>query len=196
MLIAIVGSKGGQGKSTLSMALAYGCGAGIITNDVDGSVDEFLPEDRTIKLSNDDAIPDIPAELLAVFDGKAGIDEPCVLDAVSKADWVITPTVYGVEEVKRARRAIQQLHAINSNIIIVANRMKRAEFEELEAAIGTRWTFPLFWIRESRHVQELLFLPQSIHDKAAKGGLAAYTVKDICEQFDQLFAYLGLTRIS
>ena len=63
MLITIVGTKGSQGKSTLSHAIAYEKGFGIITNDIDSSVDEFLPDERVIKLRNDDEFPVIPADV-------------------------------------------------------------------------------------------------------------------------------------
>lgn len=63
MLIASVGTKGSQGKSTLSQAIAYEKGFGIITNDIDSSVDEFLPEERVIKLRNDEELPEIPDDV-------------------------------------------------------------------------------------------------------------------------------------
>ena len=83
MLITIVWTKGSQGKSTLSHAIAYEKGFGIITNDIDSSVDEFLAEKRVIKLRNDDQLPEIPENVWAIFDGKAGIDEPVVLQAIN-----------------------------------------------------------------------------------------------------------------
>ena len=58
MLITVVGTKGSQGKSTISHAIAYEKGFGIITNDIDSSVDEFLPEERVVKLRNDDELPE------------------------------------------------------------------------------------------------------------------------------------------
>ena len=112
MLIAVVGTKGSQGKSTISHAIAYEKGFGIITNDIDSSVDEFLPEERVIKLRNDDELPEIPDDVWVVFDGKAGIDEPVVKQAIQKADWVIVPTIYEVEELKRALRGIKQVEQL------------------------------------------------------------------------------------
>ena len=63
MLITIVGTKGSQGKSTISHAIAYEKGFGIMTNDIDSSVDEFLPKERVMKLRNDDELPEIPDDI-------------------------------------------------------------------------------------------------------------------------------------
>ena len=67
------------------------------------------------------------------------------------ADWVIIPTIYGVEELKRALRGIKQVEQLNANIIIVANSMKYgasevpAEFAQMakEAATMFRENAPL-----------------------------------------------------
>lgn len=192
MLIAVVGTKGSQGKSTLSHAIAYEKGFGIITNDIDSSVDEFLPEERVLKLRNDDSLPDIPDDYAVLFDGKAGIDEPVVREAIEKADWVLIPTIYGVEELKRAIRAIHQAEKLNSKIVIVGNMMKPAEFEEVKSLLSAECSHPIFHIRNSKYVAELLFNPESIEDKFKRGGLVAYSVKDIREQFQALYKHLGI----
>lgn len=192
MLIAVVGTKGSQGKSTISHAIAYEKGFGIITNDIDSSVDEFLPEERVIKLRNDDELPEIPEDVWVVFDGKAGIDEPVVKQAIEKADWVIVPTIYGVEELKRALRGIKQVEQLNSNIIVVANSMKVAEFDEIKSIIEGESGHPVLHIRNSKHVAEMLFIPESIEEKFKKGGLTAYSLKDIRKQFQELYKHLGI----
>lgn len=192
MLITVVWTKGSQGKSTISHAIAYEKGFGIITNDIDSSVDEFLPKERVIKLRNDDDLPDVPQDMGAVFDGKAGIDEPVVKEAIKQADWVIVPTIYGVEELKRALRGIKQVEKINKNIIVVANAMKVAEFEEVQALIAGECKYPVFHIRNSRYVAEMLFIPESIEKKFKRGGLVAYALRDIRKQFQELYKHLGI----
>ena len=193
MLITVVWTKGSQGKSTISHAIAYEKGFGIITNDIDSSVDEYLPEERVIKLWNDANLPEIPDHIGVVFDGKAGIDEPVVKQAIERADWVIIPTIYGVEELKRAIRGIRQVEKLNSKIVIVGNNMKLAEFEEVEKLIKSQTDYPIFHIRNSKHVAEMLFIPESIEKKYTKGGgLTKYSIKDIREQFKSLFRHLGI----
>ncbi|MDB6133192.1 MAG: hypothetical protein JWM59_1435 [Verrucomicrobiales bacterium] len=192
MLISIVGTKGSQGKSTLAHALAFEKGFGIITNDIDSSVDEFLPEDRVLKLRNNDALPEIPKDWNVIFDGKAGIDEPIVREAVSKSDWVLIPTIYGVEELKRALRAIHEVEKLNPKIVVVPNMVKLGQFEEIQGLIRAHHAYPLFPIRFSKFVAELLFLPESIEEKHRKGGLMAYSIRDVRDQFQELFRFLGV----
>lgn len=192
MLISTVGTKGSQGKSTLANAIAYQKGFGIITNDIDSSVDEFIPEERVLKLRNDDPFPEIPEGWNLVFDAKAGVDEPIVQQAVKASDWVLIPTVYGVEELKRALRSIQEVEKLNPKIVVVANMLKQGQLEEITDIIRQHFEYPIFPIRFSKPVAELLFLPESIEEKYQKGGLAGYTIRDVREQFLDLFRFLGL----
>ncbi len=192
MLITVVWTKGSQGKSTISHAIAYEKGFWIITNDIDSSVDEFLPEERVIKLRNDDELPEIPEDIGVVFDGKAGIDESVVKQAISRADWVIVPTIYGVEELKRAIRGIKQVEKLNTKILVVANSMKVAEYEEVKGVIEGECDYPVLHIRNSKHVAEMLFIPESIEQKYKRGGLTAYSLKDIRIQFQDLYKHLGI----
>jgi len=192
MIISIVGTKGSQGKSTLAHSIAFSKGFGIITNDIDSSIDEFLPEEQVLKFRNDDEFPDIPNDMGVVFDGKAGIDEAIVKQAIQKSDWVIVPTIYGVEELKRCIRGIRQVEKLNPKIIVVCNMMRPAEFEEVKQLIHAECNYPMFHIRNSKFVAELLFIPESIEAKKAKGGLIGYGVKDINEQFNALFKFMGI----
>lgn len=192
MIISIVGTKGSQGKSTLAHAIAFEKNFGIITNDIDSSVDEYLSEDRVLKLRNDDEFPDIPNGWNIIFDGKAGIDEPIVKQAVAVSEWVLIPTIYGVEENKRLNRAIRQIEKINKNIVIVPNMLKQGQFEEISELVKEDFNYPLFPIRFSKLVAELLFIPESINQKYQKGGLIGYSIKDVKEQFENLMKYLKI----
>ena len=197
MLITIVGTKGSQGKSTLAHAIAYSKGFGVFTNDIDSSVDEFLSDESVLKLTNDDEVPDIPEDFGAVFDGKAGIDEPVIHSAIKKSNWVLIPTIYGVEEIKRFLRAIRQVENLlgdqKNKIVLVGNSMKRDEFDEVKKLIQDQGLkYPLFYVRNSKYVAELLFIPESIEEKYKKGGLYKYQTKDIREQFNAIFKHLGV----
>lgn len=192
MLITIVGTKGAQWKSTLANAIAHEFGFWIITNDIDSSVDEYFSEKQVMKVRNDASIPEIPKNIWAIFDGKAGIDEPVVRDAVTKADHVLIPCVFGVEEVKRAKRAIRELEKLNKKITIIANTVANDEAKELSAIFEAEFSYPIITIRRSRYIGELLFTAESLTDKAKKGGLTGYFMRDVLEQFETLYKALWL----
>ena len=192
MLIAIVGTKGVQWKSTLANAIAHEFGFGIITNDVDSSSDEYFPKGRVLKVHNDDLLPEIPRHIGAIFDGKAGIDEPVVRDAVSKADLVIIPCAYWVEEVKRAKRAIREMEKLNDEIVIVANAMEKGQAEEIHRIFEGEFRYPVFTIRRSRLVAELLFTAESLTEKRNRSPLIAHCMKDVIQQFEQLYRGIWL----
>ena len=159
----------------------------MITNDIDSSVDEYLSEKRVLKLRNNASLPAIPETVGAIFDGKAGIDEPVVRDAVTKADTVVIPCVFGVEEVKRAKRAIRELEKLNSRIVIVANTVTRDEAGELISIFKREFDYPIYPIRRSRYIGELLFTAESLSAKHARGGLTAHFMRDVIEQFEALY---------
>ncbi len=92
-----------------------------------------------------------------------------VKQAIQRADWVIIPTIYGVEELKRALRGIKQVEKLNKNIVIVANSMKVAEYEEIKDLISGESGYPVFHIRNSKFVAEMLFIPESIEEKYKRG---------------------------
>ena len=68
--------------------------------------------------------------------------------------------------------------------------MKASEFEELKSVLEGECDYPVFFIRNSRFVAEMLFIPESIETKFKRGGLTAYALKDIREQFRKLFDHL------
>ena len=115
-------------------------------------MDEYFSEKAVLKLPNDASLPPIPENVGAIFDGKAGIDEPVVRNAVEKADHVLIPCVYGVEEVKRAKRAIRELEKLNQKIVIVANQVGKEEGEELKRLFQVDFPYPVFTIRHSNYV--------------------------------------------
>ena len=194
MLIAIVGTKGAQGKSTLANAIAHEFGFGIITNDIDSSCDEYFPQGRVLKVRNDALIPIIPDHIGAVFDGKAGIDEPVVRDAVTNADCVVIPCVYGVEEVKRAKRAIREMEKLNDKIVIVANSVGKEESDELRRIFEHEFPYSVYVIRRSRLVAELLFTAESLSKKKNRSPLVAHWMKDVIEQFEEFYQGIGLRK--
>ncbi len=112
--------------------------------------------------------------------------------AIERADWVIIPTIYGVEELKRALRGIKQVEKLNKKIVIVANSMKAGEYDEIRELIANESGYPVFHIRNSRYVAEMLFIPESIETKFKRGGLTAYALRDIREQFKNLYKHLGI----
>ena len=75
------------------------------------------------------------------------------------------PTIYGVEELKRCLRGVHQVEKLNRKIVVVANSMKMSEFEEVSAIIAKECDYPVFFIRNSRFVAEMLFIPESIETK-------------------------------
>jgi len=197
MLTTIVSAKGGQGKSSLSYAIAFACEGGIITNETHCSIDEILGRKRFLKLENDSELPEIGKDFRVVFDAKAGIDEPVVAQAIETADQVVIPVrPEGPEELSRLVWTIQETEKRNSNICVVVCRAKRNEFKVIKKQVGKSWNYPVFWMPNSVHVQDLSdprYGAESLHEKAAKpGGGYAHLRKVVIPEFEALMDHLGL----
>lgn len=198
MLITVVSAKGGQGKSSLSYAIAFACEAGIITNETHCSIDDILGETRFLKLENNSELPEIGKEFLVVFDAKAGIDEPVVAEAIKAADQVVIPVrPEGPEELARLVWTIQEVEKRNSKICVVVSKAKPREFESVKAQVSKFWDYPVFWIPGSVHIQDLsdpARKGETLHEKAAnKGGAYNHLRRVVMPEFEALLKHLKLT---
>ena len=77
-------------------------------------------------------------------------------------------------------------------LIKISHGVKVAEFDEIKSIIEGESGHPVLHIRNSKHVAEMFFIPESIEEKFKKGGLTAYSLKDIRKQFQELYKLLGI----
>lgn len=196
-LISVVSAKGGQGKSTLSYAIALASGGGILTNEKHSSVESIVGQ--SAKIDSETDLPEIHPSITVIFDGKAGIHERVVRQAIEQADHILIPIrPEGPEEIKRLVWAIQEVEAMvqRPRIAVVVMQTRRSRYESIASKLQSRWPYPVFWFPNSVHFQDLgneQLNGETLHEKFHQGGLKGYQLREAIPQFEALMAHLGLT---
>jgi len=190
MKITVMNFKGGVGKTSISVNLAMMMGAYIVTNDFYSPLERVLPQNRIMKLKNNDVLPIFPADLSIVFDLGGHID-PRTVDALKQSDVVVIPLFRDFLSLKVSIACIKDVSAFNKNIVIVNNRAEKGDFEQVSRVIGQFYPdLPIFPIKRSKAFENTLKNKKSIKQMVEGGGLDAYNYRLVFEQFCTVAAYI------
>lgn len=150
MKIVVWNLKGGQGKTVLSMAIAMLEGFYVVTNDVHSPIDEVLGEDRALRLSMRDKLPETPPEVNLIYDF-GGYPDARIIEAAKIADCVVVPIIYDSPlEMQVTINALAEIEKYTDRIVIVINKAKPGDFERAEAVFAEfGYEYPIFEIKKS-----------------------------------------------
>ena len=183
--------KGGQGKTDIALNLALTLNLNFVTNEPLSPVELVLEEGSFLKLDQHEEFPDLPADMEAVFDFGGYLDKRAI-EALKLADYVIVPVVNEFKDVHTTINFIQEIEEFNSKILIVANRTRKGDYAEIKEAMGKFYKqYPVFEIKESRAMPNILKEKISIQDMVAQGGLKKFNFSGINEQFNLLIRELS-----
>ncbi len=139
MKIAVFNLKGGVGKTTLSVSLAIDLKMYLISNDdsVIMSVYDYAKIMKEPKLIEN-----------CIYDFGGFVDDS-VNQILPFCDLVLIPLTADLNSFKKTISSFEQIQNKNKNIVFVANRAEKEDFEEIKKFLK-KYELPIFEIRESR----------------------------------------------
>jgi len=186
MKILIYNIKGGQGKTDIALNLALTLDYNLITNEPLSPVEMVLEEDTFIKLDRDEDLPDLPEEYNIIYDFGGYLDKRAI-KALKQSNLVIVPVLNEFKDVYTTVNFIQEIEEYNNKIIIVVNKAQRGDYEEVRALLSEHYPdYPVFEIKKSRAMPNILKDKMSIQAMVDQGGLKKFNYGEINEQFNNL----------
>lgn len=182
MKLTIFNLKGGQGKTTLTLALALSSEFFVVTNDEYSPIDKVLPKGHVKHLKASESLPDVLEELDLIYDF-GGYPDKRVVEAVRRSDWLIVPIVYDSPlDMQTSIKTIVELENHTKNIIIVINRTVKDSFIIANAVLKPFFDYPTFEVKKSTAFVKMVEQGKSVEQLCKDNVLFAYHYKTPLQQ--------------
>ena len=184
--------KGGQGKSSIALNLALTLDANVISNDIMTQIEDVLPEDNFLNIGKNDDFPDIEENIDVIYDLGGWIDERTV-KVIKSADLIIIPMINGIMNNKTSLNSIEQVKKFNKNILIIANKTKKDDFNVITTLISKYFpedNFPILELKETTAFEKILEREKSIKDIVSEDKLLRFNYSRVIEQFNAILEFI------
>lgn len=192
MKIVMFNLKGGQGKSSIALNLALTLQTNVISNDIITQIEDVLPEDNFLKIGANDDFPDIEEELDIIYDLGGWIDNR-IIKILQSADLIIIPMINSIMNNKTSLNSIEQVKKFNNNILIIANKTKKGDFDIVKQLIQTYFpnaNYPVLELKETTAFEKILEKEKPIQEIIAQDKLLRFSYSKVAEQFTEIIQYI------
>lgn len=192
MKIVMFNLKGGQGKSSIALNLALTLQTNVISNDVITQIEDVLPEDNFLKIGANDDFPDIEEELDIIYDLGGWIDNR-IIKILRSANLIIIPMINSIMNNKTSLNSIEQVKKFNNNILIIANKTKKGDFDIVKQLIQTYFpnaNYPVLELKETTAFEKILEKEKPIQEIIAQDKLLRFSYSKVAEQFTEIIQYI------
>lgn len=193
MKIVIFNIKGGQGKTSLAVNLALTLNAGVITNDLYSPLEKVLPENQFVKVDINSDFPDIlEDDIKLIYDLGGWIDIRCI-KLLKEADLIIIPIINDYINNQVAINTIEEVKKYNENILIIANRTEKNDYEEIKTLIngfyGTK--FQVLELKKTTAFSKIFAKAKSIENIIKEDKLLAFSYREVEKQLQKIVNFIN-----
>lgn len=189
MKLTVFNLKGGQGKTTLSIALALLHDFLIVTNDEYSPIEKVLPKGKTKHLKESEGLPKVPDGVNLIYDF-GGKTDTRVVEAAKQSKGIIIPIIYSSAlDMQVTIKAIREIEKFNNNIILVANRTEKGDIERVKSILDDFFDYPLFEIKKSTAFIKMVDEKKAISVLMDESYLFKYHYKKPLEQIENIMNY-------
>lgn len=190
MQISVMNFKGGQGKTTIALNLAYTLDYGIVANESYSVLKNHLDDNHLLVATG--AIPNELDDVIYDFGG--GITAH-MADVIKRSKVVVIPFIVEQANVEVTIEAINSVLAINRNVILVPNKIKEDD-KDYATMLETIKEFgfdhlPLVPLRASTALQNIFVEHKTVAQMQAEGGLHGFNYRKITEDFNKLIELIN-----
>ena len=190
MEISVMNFKGGQGKTSIALNLAYSFDYGIVANETYSVLKNHL--DNNHLLITTDAIPNELDDVIYDFGG--GITK-YMMPVLKRSHVILIPFVVEQANVEVTIEAINSVLPLNENIILVPNKIKESD-KDYQVLLDTLKEFgfdhlPISPIRSSMALQNIFTEHKTIEQMQSEGGLNGFNYRKVSEDFNNLIKLIN-----